>query len=358
MISIEAHRAAIGRYYNRAYHASNKSDISDEENECYCNYLVEDCNIQVITVDDYTDFRYRFHKYLTRCFDQIILEIKSIDESEFEYGFYNHLFDCYGKILDVVDDPTYLKILKLLLDGDIESNPGPTFNDTPKKGRRKKIGFKGTPTKFGTPKKSDESGLKNVVTLDQIEQWSSACQSSLQSNTMSSRIYASNSAINAKVSLYRGDITKLEVDAIVNAAKEDLSGGLGIDEAIHNAAGEKDLHEYCKRLNGCDTGDCKITPGFNLPVKHILHTVGPRNKNAEMLKSCYESCFRHVLDQKNSIKSVAFCCIATGYFGFPNKMAAEIALSTTREWLEVNYEIVDRVIFCTYIQEDFDIYKS
>ena len=156
MISIEAHRAAIGRYYNRAYHASNKSEISDEENECYCNYLVEDCNIQVITVDDFTDFRYRFHKYLTRCFEQIILEIRSIDESEFEHRYYNHLFDCYGKILDVVDDPTYLNILKLLLDGDVESNPGPTDNitdKTPGKGRpkgtpKKNKGFKGTPKKL------------------------------------------------------------------------------------------------------------------------------------------------------------------------------------------------------------------
>ena len=96
------------------------------------------------------------------------------------------------------------------------------------------------------------------------------------------------------------------------------------------------MHEYCKRLNGCDTGDCKITPGFNLPAKHILHTGGPRDKNSEMLKSCYESCFGHVLDQKNSIKSVAFCCIATGYFGFPNKKVpppqAEYLLSKTFEW--------------------------
>ena len=124
MISIEAYRASVGRFYNKSKCMNN-----DEQNDCYCkvygNYLAEDCNTESDSYN-YADFRYRFHKYLTRCFEQIIVEIQSIDESEFEYGFYNHLFDCYGKILDVVDDPSYLKNFKLLIDGDVESNPGPT----------------------------------------------------------------------------------------------------------------------------------------------------------------------------------------------------------------------------------------
>ena len=118
MISIEAYRGAIGRYYNRSKHA-NKIQ-SQFQNDCYCHMydsLAEECS----TTDEtfiHTDFIYRFQKYLTMCFENTIVEIRSIDLSEFEYGFYNHLLDCYSKILDVVDDPSYFKSLKYLLDGD------------------------------------------------------------------------------------------------------------------------------------------------------------------------------------------------------------------------------------------------
>ena len=169
------------------------------------------------------------------------------------------------------------------------------------------------------------------------------------------------------------DITKLNIDCIVNAATENLEGGGGIDGSIHRAAGP-DLLDACKKFPiinkrkniRCETGECKLTSGFNLPAKYIMHTVGPRPRDPNSyskLKSCYESCLREVL--RNNIKTIAFCCIATGIFGFNQKVAAKIALSTTREWLEVNYEIVDRVIFCFYdspnskkVISDYDIYKE
>ena len=118
MISIEAYRAAIGRYYNRSKHVNKVH--SQFQNDCYCKIydsLAEECSTTGET-SNHTDFVHRFQKYLRRCFESIIFEIRSTDLSEFEYGFYNHLFDCYGKILNVVDDPSYFKSLKFLLDGD------------------------------------------------------------------------------------------------------------------------------------------------------------------------------------------------------------------------------------------------
>ncbi|XP_028843995.1 ADP-ribose glycohydrolase MACROD2 isoform X2 [Denticeps clupeoides] len=164
-----------------------------------------------------------------------------------------------------------------------------------------------------------------------------------------------------KVSLYKGDITTLEVDAIVNAANSSLLGGGGVDGCIHRAAGPC-LYDECHSLNGCDTGKAKITCGYDLPAKYVIHTVGPIAKGhvgstqREDLEGCYKNSLQLV--KENSLRSVAFPCISTGIYGFPNEPAAEIALRTARSWLKKNRDEVERVIFCVFLETDYKIYKE
>ena len=136
--------------------------------------------------------------------------------------------------------------------------------------------------------------------------------------------------------IVRNDITKMNVDAIVNAANQSLLGGGGVDGCIHQAAGPKLLAE-CRTLGGCETGSAKVTGAGNLPCRYVIHTVGPivgmqvTEKNKEELKSCYLSCLK--LAEKQGLKSIAFCCISTGEFHFPNKLAAQIAVDTVDRYL-------------------------
>ena len=156
----------------------------------------------------------------------------------------------------------------------------------------------------------------------------------------------------------KGDITHLDVDAIVNAANTTLLGGGGVDGAIHRAAGPR-LLEECKKLRGCETGDAKITGGFNLPAKHIIHTVGPvwnggKKKEADFLSSCYWRALEVAKD--NGLKTVAFPCISTGVYRFPKQEAARIAVLTVREFI-ASYPHFDKIIFVCFSQEDYDIYQ-
>ncbi|XP_028162871.1 uncharacterized protein LOC114354600 [Ostrinia furnacalis] len=149
-------------------------------------------------------------------------------------------------------------------------------------------------------------------------------------------------------------ISALQIDAIVNAANSRLIAGGGVDGAIHRAAGPF-LQEECNSLHGCGTGEAKITSGYNLPTKYVIHTVGPRDGSVTALQSCYDKslAFHH----EHKIKSIAFPCIATGIYGFPNRLAAHIALRTARKFLEANEEM-ERIIFCTFMPVDVDIYKT
>lgn len=157
------------------------------------------------------------------------------------------------------------------------------------------------------------------------------------------------------------DITTLPVDAIVNAANHTLLGGGGVDGAIHRAAGPK-LLEECKTLGGCKTGQAKITKGYNLPAKFVIHTVGPiyGNENGhedELLANCYTNSLK--LAKENNIKTIAFPAISTGVYHFPKDKAANIALKTVKEFMENNkdYEF-DKIIFALFSQQDLLTYKE
>ena len=158
--------------------------------------------------------------------------------------------------------------------------------------------------------------------------------------------------------IHRGDITKLHVDAIVNAAKQPLLGGGGVDGAIHRAAG-KELLAACEQLGGCATGDAKATPGFKLPAKWVFHAVGPRWKGGTkgedgLLAGCYRRSME--LAQEHGCKSIAFPAVATGIYHFPPERAAELAVATVREALPASG--VERVIFCCWNEETEQIYRA
>jgi len=161
-----------------------------------------------------------------------------------------------------------------------------------------------------------------------------------------------------RIEVIHGDITKLEVDAIVNAANRSLLGGGGVDGAIHQAAGSQ-LLDKCKTLGGCETGKAKITKGYKLPAKYVINTVGPvwyggNNHEEELLASCYKSCFTLVKDY--SIKSVAFPAISTGVYRFPLIKATQVAIHETLKFLET-YKELERVIFVCFLREVFEVYQ-
>ena len=159
--------------------------------------------------------------------------------------------------------------------------------------------------------------------------------------------------------LSREDITQMQVDAIVNAANSKLAGGGGVDGAIHRAAGPE-LLAACRLLNGCPTGSAKITAGFNLPTKFVIHAVGPvwrggQNNEAELLAGCYHTSLE--LAKENQCKIIAFSNISTGIYGFPKRQAAEIAIETVREFLKEN-PLPEQVSFVCFDEENFRIYRE
>ncbi len=162
-----------------------------------------------------------------------------------------------------------------------------------------------------------------------------------------------------RMKIQQGDITKLAVDAIVNAANESLLGGGGVDGAIHNAAGP-DLLQECRRIGGCPTGEARITKGYRLPARHVIHTVGPIwQGGAEGEEALLAGCYRLSLQlaQDHGLGSIAFPAISTGVYRFPPGRAAEIAVSTVVDFL-TGAETMEKVVFCCFGQASVDAHRA
>ena len=157
----------------------------------------------------------------------------------------------------------------------------------------------------------------------------------------------------------QANIVTLSVDAIVNAANSSLLGGGGVDGAIHRAAGPQ-LLEECRKLGGCKVGDAKLTKGYKLPARFVIHTVGPvwrsgENGEPELLASCYRNSM--AIAVKNRIKSIAFPSISTGVYGYPVELAARVAVKTIRNAIGQPSKI-EEVLFCCFSQKDLEVYES
>ena len=161
------------------------------------------------------------------------------------------------------------------------------------------------------------------------------------------------------IKVIQGDITQVKTDAVVNAANTTLLGGGGVDGAIHHAAGPG-LYKECLSLKGCKTGEAKITSGYNLPAKFIIHTVGPIWKDGtrgekELLASCYRNSL--LIAENLKLKSIAFPNISTGVYDFPKQLAAEIAMEEVKSFLALN-SLPEKVIFCAFDEENYEIYRK
>lgn len=163
----------------------------------------------------------------------------------------------------------------------------------------------------------------------------------------------------AKMHIIQGDITRLQVDAIVNAANSSLLGGGGVDGAIHRAAGPE-LREACSKIGGCPTGEARITPGFRLPARYVIHAVGPvwhggKRGEADFLASCYRQSLQLAAD--HGLRQIAFPAISTGAYGYPFDEASRIAIRTVRDWLQA-HDKMEEVYFVLYSDADYQRFQQ
>jgi O-acetyl-ADP-ribose deacetylase (regulator of RNase III) len=167
-----------------------------------------------------------------------------------------------------------------------------------------------------------------------------------------------NNEILSKIELRQGDITKLSVDAIVNAANTSLLGGGGVDGAIHRAAGPKLLAE-CRSIGGCPTGEARITRGYNLPARHVIHTVGPVYRGVPQDRELLASCYRNSLSLavQNKVTSIAFPAISCGVYGYPIEEACPVAVEVTSAFLS-SHPSLQKVIFILFSSSDLTVYQD
>lgn len=207
------------------------------------------------------------------------------------------------------------------------------------------------------------SSIKTLSDIPTLSQLYKANKLSAPSST--TNLPAANASYNDKISLIRTDITKLRVDAIVNAANESLLGGGGVDGAIHRAAGPE-LYDECYALDGCDTGSAKITSAYELPCSKVIHAVGPvysstkrQGKHTSLLQSCYRTSLG--LAVRNGCKSIAFSALSTGVYGYPSLEAAETAIGEVKKWLDEDRERankMERIVFCSFMEKDEKAYEE
>lgn len=157
------------------------------------------------------------------------------------------------------------------------------------------------------------------------------------------------------IALYRGPVTNLQLDVIVNAANTRCLGGGGVDGAIHAAAGPLLLRE-CATFNGCATGHCRLTKGYQLPALYVCHTVGPVGENPELLRSCYRSIFS--LAHRNNLRTIGFCCVSTGVYGYPLLPATRIAIEETVNFITKHSQALDLACFACFTAEEHNVYTS
>ena len=232
-------------------------------------------------------------------------------------------------------------------------------------GRRKETTFKEDFKHLQNMSVDEKRGhykCAKYIPLQDVVPWSTDAKRILAKSAVTSRdkelvkeTFSVDPELNSKVALFTGDITALEIDCIVNAANSSLLGGGGVDGAIHRAAGPS-LVKQCRTLGGCDIGDAKITHGYFLPSQYVIHTVGPMDGNPRLLEGSYLRSMDVALE--NEVRSIAFPCIATGVYGFPNDKAAKIALTTIRKFLEDKRDKFDLVIFCLFMQKDIKLYEK
>ena len=191
-----------------------------------------------------------------------------------------------------------------------------------------------------------------VAEREKLPEWH--CSTRRQATLADLKPFGSQDIL-AKVCVYRGGVTSLALDAIVNAANERCLGGGGVDGAIHDAAGPLLLRECCT-FNGCATGQTRLTKGYDLPARFVLHTVGPIGERPHELESCYRSCLS--LARRHKLRSIGFCCVSTGIFGYPLAAATNVALKTCLTYLNEFSSDFDLLTFACFRSDEEECYKK